>query len=79
MPKTMTPAAVAFIERFSIVERMIAAGTPMFAALAAGLEDDDWLLVYAAIRTLVGDLKADDRNVRSNLGLPAREYGLQRE
>lgn len=46
----------AFLERWQIVEQMAKAGTPIFAAMAAGLEDDDWLIVFAATRVLAQDV-----------------------
>jgi hypothetical protein len=53
----MTEAGKAFVERMLVVNRMINGGAAVFPALAAGLEDDDWLLVYAAIGRLVHDLE----------------------
>ena len=53
----MTAKGQAFVERMSVVNRMVQAGTPVFASLAAGLEDDDWLLVYAAVGKMVHDIE----------------------
>lgn len=54
----MTEAGRAFVGRMAIVSRMIAGGAAVFPALAAGLEDSDWLLVYAAARKMVHDIEA---------------------
>ena len=54
----MTSKGQAFVERMSVVNSMIQAGTPVFAALAAGLEDDDWLLVYAAVGKMVHEIES---------------------
>lgn len=56
----MTEAGRAFVERMSIVSRMIAGGAAVFPALASGLEDNDWLLVYAAVRKMVRDIEESD-------------------
>lgn len=53
----MTEAGKAFVERMSVVNRMIRGGAAVFPALAAGLEDSDWLLVYAAVGRLVHDIE----------------------
>jgi hypothetical protein len=39
-----------------IVVQMAAAGTPLFAAMAAGLEEEDWPLVFAATNRLAQDV-----------------------
>ena len=52
----ITPRGEAFIARMEIVNAMVRAGTPFFAAMAAGLEDDDWILAYAAVRTMAQEL-----------------------
>lgn len=53
---SITEKGRAFLERWEVVEQMVKAGTPIFAAMAAGLEDDDWLLVFAATRVLASDV-----------------------
>jgi hypothetical protein len=53
----VTEAGKAFVERMSVVNRMIQGGAPVFPALASGLEDNDWLLVYAAIARMVQDIE----------------------
>lgn len=40
-----------------IVDSMARAGTPVFAALAAGLEDEDWTLIYVAARRMAFDIE----------------------
>ena len=52
----MTPKGKAFVERMSVVDAMIKGGAPIFPALAAGLEDEDWMLVYVAARKLAADV-----------------------
>lgn len=56
----MTEVGAAFVERMEIVNRMIRGGAAVFPALAAGLEDNDWLLVYAAIGRMVHDIRAQE-------------------
>jgi hypothetical protein len=53
----VTEAGKAFVERMSVVNQMIQGGAPVFPALASGLEDNDWLLVYAAIARMVQDIE----------------------
>lgn len=53
----MTEAGESFVGRMAVVSRMIEAGTPIFAALASGLEDEDWMLVYVAIKRLANDVE----------------------
>lgn len=53
----MTDKGRAFVERMEIVNAMIKGGTPIFPAMAAGLEDDDWLLVYAAVARMAYDVQ----------------------
>jgi hypothetical protein len=55
----LTEKGEAFVARMQIVDAMAKAGTPLFAALAAGLEDDDWTLVYAAARRLSLDIQIE--------------------
>jgi hypothetical protein len=52
----MNEKGKAFVDRMALVKRMMAAGTPTFAALAAGLEDDDWILVYAAAQRMAYEI-----------------------
>ncbi len=61
----MTPGD-AFVARMEVVERMVQAGTPMFAALAAGLEDEDWSLVYVATKRMTLDIKELSDRIRVN-------------
>jgi hypothetical protein len=56
----MTEAGHAFVDRMRIVTQMCQAGTPIFPAMASGLEDDDWLLVYIAVRKMVVDIETRD-------------------
>ena len=56
----MTAAGKAFVERWSIVLRMIRGGTPLYAAMSAGLEDEDWNLVFAATNRLADDIASQD-------------------
>jgi hypothetical protein len=53
----MTPKAEEFLARMAVVKRMIQGGAPVFPALAAGLDDDDWLLVYAAVAKMILDIE----------------------
>jgi hypothetical protein len=53
----MTKAGEAFVSRMKIVDSMARAGTPVFAALAAGLEDEDWTLIYVAARRMAFDIE----------------------
>lgn len=53
----ITPKGEAFVERMKVVSRMVRAGTPVFAAMAAGLEEDDWVLVYAATCKMARDVE----------------------
>lgn len=53
----MTPKGEAFVERMKVVTAMAASGTPIFAAMAAGLEDEDWILVFAAARKMAIDIE----------------------
>jgi hypothetical protein len=57
----------AFIARMEIVNAMVRAGTPFFVAMAAGLEDDDWILAYAAVRTMARELESQNANQDANL------------
>jgi hypothetical protein len=52
----MTEKGAAFVDRWKIVVQMAAAGTPLFAAMAAGLEEEDWPLVFAATNRLAQDV-----------------------
>jgi len=52
----MTEQGAAFLERWQIVIRMAQAGTPLFAAMSAGLEDNDWTLVFAATNKLAQEI-----------------------
>lgn len=54
---SMTPKGEAFVSRMRIVSQMARAGTPVFSALAAGLEDEDWNLIYAAACKLARDIE----------------------
>lgn len=56
----MTQAGEAFAARIDVVTAMIRGGAPFFPAMAAGLEDEDWLLVYAAVRRMADDIRAGD-------------------
>lgn len=53
----MTEAGKAFVERMSVVDAMVKGGAPIFPALAAGLEDADWMLVYVAARKLASNVR----------------------
>lgn len=53
----MTKQGEAFVERMKVVARMANAGTPVFAAMASGLEDEDWTLVYVAACKLARDVE----------------------
>ncbi len=54
----MTEKGEAFVSRMRIVDQMVRGGTPMFAAMAAGLEDEDWTLVYVAARKMAVDIES---------------------
>jgi hypothetical protein len=53
----MTPAGEAFVERMKLVAKMANAGTPIFASMAAGLEDEDWTLIYVAACKMARDIE----------------------
>lgn len=53
----MTPKGKEFVERFEQAKKFIASGMPVFAALAASFENDDWLLAFAAIGKMAEDIK----------------------
>ena len=53
----MTEEGESFVERMRVVDTMIKAGTPIYAALSCGLEDKDWMLVYVAIKRLANDVE----------------------
>lgn len=44
----MTPRGQAFVASMEAVKVLLRSGLKPFVAMSAGLEDDDWLLVYAA-------------------------------
>lgn len=54
----ITGKGAAFVARMDVVDRMARGGTPVFAALASGLEDEDWMLVYVAARKLAADVRS---------------------
>lgn len=54
----MTPKGKEFVERFEKAQSFIKGGMPIFAALAASFEDDDWDVAFAAIAAIVEDIKA---------------------
>jgi hypothetical protein len=56
----MTKHGEAFVSRMRVVAQMAKAGTPVFAALAAGLEDEDWVLIYAAACRMALDIENQD-------------------
>lgn len=53
----MTSKGKEFVERFEQAKLFIAQGMPVFAALAASFENDDWLLAFSAIGNMVEDIK----------------------
>lgn len=53
----ITEKGQAFVDRMKVVARMAQGGAPVFAAMAAGLEDEDWTLVYVAACKLARDVE----------------------
>lgn len=51
----MTPRAEELNKIVYSIDKAISAGMTPFQAMAAMLEDDDWLLVYVAFKTLVAE------------------------
>lgn len=64
----MTPEGEAFAARVDVAVTFVQAGMPFFPALAAALDDKDWLLVFAAVRTMAREIRADHDNEARNLG-----------
>ena len=62
----IAPEGEAFAARVDVVTAMVRGGTPFFPALAAGLEDQDWILVYAAVRDMANSIRRDTDNVAGN-------------
>lgn len=54
----MTPRGQAFVASMEAVKVLLRSGLKPFVAMSAGLEDDDWLLVYAAAAKMAEDIRA---------------------
>ena len=64
----MTPEGEAFANRVDAVTILLRRGLGFFPAMAAGLEKEDWILVYAAVRRMADDIRAGHDNEAKNLG-----------
>lgn len=56
----MTPKGKAFVEHMDMVDEFARTGIPIFAAMASGLTDEDWILVYVAARKLAKEVREQE-------------------
>ena len=63
----MTPNGEAFANRVDAVTILLNKGIGFFPAMAAGLDEADWILVYAAARNMARDIRDQNENIAKNL------------
>ena len=59
LERGMTPKGAAFVKNMAAVDVLAASGLKAFVALAGGLEEDDWMLVYIAARKMAKDIMSE--------------------
>lgn len=64
----MIPEGEAFAARVDVAATFVQSGMPFFPALAAALDDNDWLLVFAAVRNMAREIRDVHDNEAKNLG-----------
>lgn len=64
----MTPEGEAFANRMDAVTALLHHGVGFFPALAGGLDEKDWILIYAAAIRMAKDIRADHDNEAKNTG-----------